>query len=242
VTDRFVADTVSYIDESGRDLSARIWGNRVGFRAFIDRMVADALTNGLTVGDLVTQLVRYVSPDYARSGEGRAQYAATRLAGNEMRRAHSFSTRDTALTDPRADYLRFVLDPTHPRIDLCDPLADHNEGFGRGVYPVNQCPLPPIHVNCRCRVEPLGEYGDMGKFVDALRVEYGLEDPPDLSPEELTVFRRETAQICQDVQMMFGAWFRQTGVVTTEQLVDSSPTVAGWVETVQAEKRRRRGQ
>lgn len=244
MADPFLPDTDTWIDPSGRDLSQRIWGQRAGLRAHIDRMIQDALAKGLTVDEVANHLVRYVSPDYARSGEGRARYAATRLANHEMRRGHAIATQQTAMTNPTGGYLRYTVSAGHSDPDECTALANHDEGYGRGIYPAKDCPLPPRHVGCNCSVEPpggLGQYGDMDAVVDRLRVEYGLADPPDLSPDELAVFRAETAQIRQDVQLMFRGWFEQTGLVSREQLMDTSPTVRDWVDQVRTEKRRRKG-
>jgi len=242
VADPFVPDTETWIDPGGRDLSQRIWGQRAGLRAHIERMIGDAIAQGLTVDDMARHLVRYVSPDYARSGEGRARYAAARLANHEMRRANAIATQQTAMTNPTGGYLRYTVSAGHSEDDECTNLAAHNAGFGRGVYPAKDCPLPPRHVGCGCSVSEVGVNArDMDAFVDKLRVDYELNDPPDLSDEELAVFRAETAQIRQDVQIMFRSWFEQTGLVNPERLVDSSPTVRDWVDSVRSEKRRWRG-
>ena len=239
--DPFANDVADYIDDSGRDLSARIWGNREGLRARIDAIISDAMARGLTVEEVTTQLVRYIDPAYARSGEGRARYAANRLAGHEMSRAHSLATQQTAIVNPTGGFMRYNLGPGHSVADECTDIANRNLGYGRGVYPAQDCPLPPMHIGCGCWTEEVGvDARGMDAFVDQLRFDYGLIDPEDLSPDELAVFRGETAQIRQDVQIMFASWFRQTGVVDMDQLTESSPTVAAWVDSVNEAKRARR--
>lgn len=241
MVDRFAADTETWVDPKGRTLSERIWGNRRGLRAHIDAMVTDAIQGGTTIDDLVSHLVRYVSPTYARSGDGKARHAANRLASNEMRRGRSIATRQTAMTNPTGGLLRYTVGAGHIDPDECTDLANRITRYGRGVYPAKDCPLPPRHVGCRCEVAEVGvDARDMDAFVDSLRVEFELVDPPDMSPAELAIFRRETAQIRQDVQLMFNAWFEQVGLVTTDDLMTASPTVANWVDGVQARKRRRR--
>lgn len=246
VMDTFTDDTETWIDDSGRDLSQRIWGNRAGLRAQIDRMIADAMVQGLSVDEVTAQLIRFVSPDYARSGEGKARYAANRLANHEMRRAQSQATQHVSIVNPAGGYLRFVLNPAHTTADVCDTYANHDEGLGRGVWPAGECPIPPVHIGDLCRVEEVKweETGGsaaigMSEFVERLRIDYGLADPPDMSPEELTVFRQETAAIRQGVVFMMRAWLEQTGLVTTAQLLESSESVSGWVSRVREEKRRR---
>ncbi len=241
MVDRFVNDVQVWTDGSGRQLSQRIWGNRIGLRQSLDHMITTAMAAGHTADQVASELVRYVSPDYARSKEGKARHAANRLANHEMRRAHAIGARDVALTNPAGGFLRFTTSASHAVQDECTGYAEHNEGYGRGVYPARDCPLPPRHIGCRCEVLELGvDSRDMDAAVDALRVEFDLEDPPDLSPAALAIFRRETAQVRQDVQVMFASWFQQTGVVSQQQLVSEVPTVRNWVADVQAAKRRRR--
>jgi hypothetical protein len=233
----FADDTATWIDPAGRDLSQRIWGNKAGLRAHVERMIADAIARGLTVEDVTSHLIQYVSPDYARAGEGKARYAAQRLATHELRRASSIAARDTAITNPTGGYLRYTLGAGHSEADECTNHASHDEGLGRGVWLARDCPLPPRHIGCGCSVTEVGvDARGMNAFVDSLRVEYGLEDPPDLSPDELAVFRQGTAQIREDVRIMFRAWFEQTGLVSRESLMESSPTVREWVESVKKAK------
>jgi hypothetical protein len=239
----FYDDTSTWHDRRGYTLSDRIWANRQALRARIDAIIRQGILDGATVEDVAGELVRYVNPSYARNGhDGKARYAASRLAGNEMRRAHALGTQATAMTDPAGGYLRYTVSAGHIEQDECDTRANHDEGFGRGVYRAKECPLPPEHPGCRCSVSEVGvRTDDMAAFVEQLRVEYGLEDPPDMSPAELVTFRRETGAIREAVQVMFQTWFQQVGLVSREQLLETSPTVKDWVESVRAEKQRRRG-
>ena len=239
----FVDDTDTWQDRRGYTLSDRIWSNKAALRSQIDGMLRDGIRNGETVDQVSESLMTYIRPSYAPFNGGTARYAATRLARHETARAHALATRDASLTDPAGGYLRYTTAAGHIEQDECTDLANRNQGYGRGVYPAKDAPLPPRHVGCRCFLEVLRSVNrqQMRDFVEQLRVEYDLADPPDLSPAELVVFRRETAAIRQAITFMFRAWFEQTGLVTTAQLVESSPTVRDWVESVKRDKARRRG-
>lgn len=231
----FYDDTETWQDARGFTLSDRLWRNGQAARRQIDAVLRDAIRTGRSIEDTATELEQYLDPAFQTAGK--AHYPATRLAGNETRRAHARGEHAVAMTDPAGGYLRYVLNPLHIETDECDDYASHDEGFGRGVYRSADCPLPPVHIGDRCHVErvPLAARG-MDAFVDQLRVEYDLEDPPDLSPGELRIFRRETAGIREAVTFMFKAWMTQTGLVTPAQMVADVPTVAGWIARVRAAK------
>lgn len=239
----FYDDVETWRDGANRSLSDRIWRNRRQLEQRIDMMIQDAIRDGRSIDDVANDLIRYVSPSYSRSDQGKARSAAVRLASNETRRAHALATRDTSLTDPAGGYLRYTLSRLrHIEPHDCDTFAAHDEGFGRGVWKAAETPLPPRHPGCRCqvaRIQPAIE--DIDAFVDQLRVEYGLDtEPTDLSPGDLAIYRAETAKVRQGVEFLFRAWFEQTGLVTPGQLIQTSPSVRQWVADVAAEKARGR--
>lgn len=243
----FTDDTHDWVDPRGRRLSDRIWGNSQRTRATIDQILRDGIRDGATVDEIANELTSWVRPGI--SG-GKAHTYATFLAKNEMRRAHHLSTRDVATTDPAAGFLRYLLSRVrHIRPHDCDNHAAHDEGLGRGVWPAHRCPIPTVdtHAGCNCvtevvRWEDTGTPAAQGMsdFVEQLRVEYDLADPPDMSPDELAIFRRDTAGVRESVTFMVRAWFQQTGLVTPGQLLEPSGSVAEWVASVAAEKRRLR--
>lgn len=238
----FADDTMDWTPEgSNLTLSDRIWRNRQALEAKLDTIIQDGIREGKTVEAVGDELIRYVKPSYRRYGDGTARYAAVRLAQHETRRARSIGTQQTAMADPAGGYLRYRTSAGHILPDECTGHANRVTRYGRGVYPAKDAPLPPRHIGCRCRVERLSIDGQepINDVVDRLRVEYGLDEvPPELSPSQLVTWRRETQQVKDGVVIMFRAWLQQTGLVTREQLVETSTTVAGWVAKVKALKRR----
>lgn len=242
MTDAFASDLQDWTDQRGFALSDRIWSNRVDMRASIDAILRVGVNDGTPVDEIANRLVRFVSPSYSLPGDGKAEHAANRLASNESRRAHGLATQQVAMVDPAGGYLRFVLNSLHIKSDECDTYANHDEGLGQGVYKAADCPLPPVHIGCRDGVEQhVLPPEEISVFVEKLRVEYGLDsEPTDLSPADLAIYRRETAKVRDAVQLLFRGWLDQIGLVTREQLIETSPTVAEWVSSVNAEKRVRK--
>jgi hypothetical protein len=242
VVDAFADDTRTWTDQRQFQLSDRVWSNRVDMRASIDRILREGVIDRTPVDEVATRLVRFVSPAFAQPGDGKAEHAANRLASNEMRRAHGLATQQVAMVDPAGGYLRYVVAASHISPDECADIAGHDEGFGVGVYPAKDTPLPPRHVGCKCeafQIKVVPE--DVSAFVEQLRGEYGLDsEPHDLGPADLAIYRQETAKVRDAVQLLFRGWLDQAGLVTREQLMDSSESVASWVSGVRAEKQARR--
>jgi len=60
----------------------------------------------------------------------------------------------------------------------CDRYASHDEGLGRGVYPVRDVPSYPQHPHERCTLAP-SPVADPREVVAALRSAFRLDEPPD---------------------------------------------------------------
>jgi len=58
----------------------------------------------------------------------------------------------------------------------CDRYASHDEGLGRGVYPVRDVPSYPQHPHERCTLAP-APVADPREVVAALRSQFGLDEP-----------------------------------------------------------------
>ena len=98
---------------------------------------------------------------------GNISYEALRLARTEMTAAFGEGTIAAARVSPSYIGMKWVLSHNHPVVDICDTLAEHDEGLGRGVYsPGNEPPLP-AHPNCICTLVPVHEEPE--KFVERLK-------------------------------------------------------------------------
>jgi len=129
-------------------------------------------------------------PGYARLLDNRrpfaGSYAARRLARTEISRAFAEATRRAAERNPFVRGLRWVISNNHPDPDTCDDYAAHDEGMGRGVYPVRDFPAMPEHPHCRCTAAP-APVADPDDVVNYLRDTYRLHegDAPGSAPPPL---------------------------------------------------------
>jgi len=160
-------------------LSQRVW--RVGRenRRRIDDILREGIRNGEDAVSVARRLEQYLNPDtaptkYLKDGRivrrnstakphrgGYGSSFARGLARTEISRAHAVATSEAAKITPGVAGLRYVLSGSHPAIDSCNPLADRDLfGLGQGVYPIADCPLPPIHTNCICHVQQAMKSGD----------------------------------------------------------------------------------
>jgi len=79
---------------------------------------------------------------------GNISYEALRLARTEMTAAFGEGTIAAARVSPSYIGMKWVLSHSHPMVDMCDTLAEHDEGLGRGVYSPGNEPPMPAHPNC----------------------------------------------------------------------------------------------
>lgn len=129
---------------------------------------------------------------------GDISYEALRLARTEMTAAFGEGTIAAARVSPSYIGMKWVLSKSHPLTDICDDLAAHDEGLGRGVYSPGDEPPLPAHPNCICTLVPVHEEPE--KFVE--RLKKWRDDPT--SDQELEKWYneiyREKTQVAENKQ------------------------------------------
>lgn len=85
----------------------------------------------------------------------KAVYNNNRIARTEISRANSMAFKRRLIDHPDYAegnvYVRNELSSAHPKPDVCDYYAHaDNYNLGRGVYPVGDAPMIPLHANCLC--------------------------------------------------------------------------------------------
>ena len=119
-------------------------------------------------------------------------YEALRLARTEMTAAFGEGTIAAARVSPSYIGMKWVLSKSHPLTDICDDLAAHDEGLGRGVYSPGDEPPMPAHPNCICTLVPVHEEPE--KFVE--RLKKWKENPasePKLEDWYKNIYRQEVS-------------------------------------------------
>ena len=134
----------------------------------------DAVTTARMIQQYVRQGAQTLAKDYPnmmKRMKGRVPgdicYEALRLARTEMTAAFGEGTIAAARVSPSYIGMKWVLSHSHPVADICDVLAAHDEGLGRGVYSPGNEPPYPAHPNCLCALVPIHEEPE--KFVEKLK-------------------------------------------------------------------------
>lgn len=167
----------------GRMLSRRIWSATGRLEGNIAEIIQQGVAQKQSPLELARQLEAYVNPKTACPVswhkiypsipfERKIDYNALRLARTSIIHAAWAADRAAAKKNPLCMGLKWNLSDAHYERqiavageDVCDTYARHDEGLGRGVYPVEKIPFP--HPQCLCyRTEVLPS---MEESADALR-------------------------------------------------------------------------
>lgn len=140
------ADTMKtlYVQIGGADFSDRIWANVDRLKAGLDGVIASELIAGKNPRDVADKLNSYVKNDFQN-----ADYASERIARTETARIQ-YVAAVNAIKGYGYDYARWYAEPVACKI--CAGIADYDDGYGRGIYPLKDLPEVPEHPNCRCSV------------------------------------------------------------------------------------------
>ena len=167
--------------KKGLFLSDRIWRQGEDFRNTMRDIIQEAVATGQGAVKTARMLQQYVrqgkstlAANYPNMMERMAGwvpedicYEALRLARTEMAAAFGEGTIAAARVSPSYIGMKWVLSHNHPVVDICDTLAEHDEGLGRGVYSPGDEPPLPAHPNCICTLVPVHEEPE--KFVERLK-------------------------------------------------------------------------
>lgn len=155
----------------GLYLSDRIWRQGEKFRVNMRNIIQEAVATGQDAATTARMIEQYVRdgkatltkdyPNMMKRMAGRIPgdicYEALRLARTEMTAAFGEGTIAAARVSPSYIGMKWVLSNSHPVWDICDPLVEHDEGLGKGVYSPGNEPLFPAHPNCICSLIPVHE-------------------------------------------------------------------------------------
>jgi len=148
--------------KKGLFLSDRIWQQGENFRNTMRDIIQEAVATGQGAVETARMLQQYVRqgkrtlaanyPNMMKRMAGWLPedicYEALRLARTEMTAAFGEGTIAAARVSPSYVGMKWVLSHSHPVVDICDTLAEHDEGLGRGVYSPGDEPHLPAHPNC----------------------------------------------------------------------------------------------
>lgn len=158
----------------GLHLSDRIWAHDQKYRMAMSEIIQDGVATGEDPVETARQLEQYVrrgkktlAVDYPemmeRMGSRIPQdisYEALRLVRTETAAAFGEGTIAAASVSPSYTGMKWVLSGAHQVPDICDELANADNGLGKGVWPPGQEPPMPAHPNCLCILVSVHENED----------------------------------------------------------------------------------
>lgn len=167
--------------KKGLFLSDRIWQQGEKYRNTMRDLIQEAVAIGQDAAKTARMLQQYVrqgaqtlAQDYPNMMERMGSripkdicYEALRLARTEMTAAFGEGTIAAARVSPSYQGMKWVLSHSHPMVDICDTLAEHDEGLGRGVYSPGNEPPYPAHPSCMCAL--ISQHEEPEKFVERLK-------------------------------------------------------------------------
>ena len=171
----------------GKSLSRRIWNATDQLQGNIEEIVAQGIAQKRSALNIARDLEAYVNPKAKMPVswlkiypsipfDRQIDYNAQRLARTAINHAYWAANVETALANPFCTAMHWQLSPSHYERqvarfgeDVCDTYASHEEGLGRGNFPIKNVPMP--HAQCLCvqyQVVPeLDEVADrLARWVD----------------------------------------------------------------------------
>ena len=150
----------------GRILSQRIWSAEGRLQGGIEEILAQGIAQQQSTYQIARALEAYVNPKAACPTDWRnlypdtpfemkVDYNATRLARTAINHVYWQTGINAARENPFCKAMHWELSDAHYERqvahwgeDVCDEYARHEEGLGRGNFPIDQLPRP--HPNCLC--------------------------------------------------------------------------------------------
>lgn len=127
-----------------RELSERIYKNNALAKGRVEEAIRTGLIQGLSARELAQDVYRLISP----TAPGGVSYNAMRLSRTEINNAFHERQKQRA-TSPLVESASWNLSGSHPTRDVCNDLAERDNGMGAGRYAADNVPGKP-HPHCFC--------------------------------------------------------------------------------------------
>jgi hypothetical protein len=132
----------------------KLFGILENLDVFGREQVQDLIVQGVAEGMAANQLAQHLYALFTEQGLDTPFYRALRIARTEINTAYQ-EAHLQSLVNPQtggvfdfAEGVRWNLSLSHPKPDICDVWAAHDDGKGAGVYHPND--VPSRHPNCLC--------------------------------------------------------------------------------------------
>ena len=136
--------TIVMAQTGAANFSQRIWANIDALKAELDAVISTGIIRGDNPREMARLLKKHVKQTVANH-----RYVVERLARTESARVqHKAQISSLIRTDYR--FCKWHAEPGACKI--CSDIVNNDDGFGKGVYEIDDCPIVPAHPNCRCGI------------------------------------------------------------------------------------------
>ena len=126
----------------GTTFSQRLWADQDVLKAKLDQVIA----NGIIQGQSNQRVARNLR-DQLKSTVDNQRYVTERLARTESSRVQA----QAEILSMKENGFKYCIWIDEPRACTeCKQIANKDNGWGKGVYLVDNVPFLPAHPNCRC--------------------------------------------------------------------------------------------
>lgn len=126
------------------NFSQRIWANIDALKAELDAVISTGIIHGDNPREMARQLKKHV-----RQTVTNHRYVTERIARTESARVQH-KAQVSSLIEMDYRFCKWHAEPSACKI--CSEIANNDDGFGKGVYEIDDCPIVPVHPNCRCGI------------------------------------------------------------------------------------------
>lgn len=148
--------TIIMAQTGAANFSQRIWADVDALKAELDAVISTGVIRGDNPREMARLLKKHV-----RTVVTNHRYVTERIARTESARVQHKAQVSSLI---KMDY-RFCKWHAEPgACKICSDIANNDDGFGKGVYEIDDCPIVPAHPNCRCGISAYWADGENNSY------------------------------------------------------------------------------
>lgn len=148
--------TIIMAQTGSANFSQRIWADVDALKAELDAVISTGIIRGDNPREMARLLKKHV-----KTAVTSHRYVTERLARTESARVQHKAQVSSLI---KMDY-RFCKWHAEPgACKICSDIVNNDDGFGKGVYEIDDCPIVPAHPNCRCGISAYWVDGENNSY------------------------------------------------------------------------------
>lgn len=148
--------TIIMTQTGAANFSQRIWANIDALKAELDAVISTGIIHGDNPREMARLLKKHV-----RQTVTNHRYVTERLTRTESARVQ-FVAQKSSLIETNYRFCKWHAEPGACKI--CSDIVGNDDGFGKGVYEIDDCPIVPAHPNCRCGISAYWVDGESNSY------------------------------------------------------------------------------